>query len=285
MPIDASFLTLENATLVSVDPGVRTFNTFQDNFGNLFQSGTSFYTNMLYRLRYDVPAKIQRARARYPTNSTDATDIRMNRKLLKEQRRIEKKCIKKQKCMHRATAALLTAYNYAMAPLLEASAGSRAKGLPLSARKKARVVAHGKYNAYLKHAMMLALTHVLHPGERYSTRVCGRCGACTFVGVAHVYHCPDTLCKHFLSRDGNPPQSNLKMHLGKLIMELFPEHTHAFKPYRMERLRLQTIRSQSVAHAPGPPQNTQTNNATTSIVAADRSSQAAVPSDRRDAQL
>jgi len=216
VPLEARPATSDNqARVIALDPGVRTFQTGYDPQGQLFEFGKGDIRRIgrlcqcLDQLQASLAGPTLRARRRYALRRA-AARLRLRIRDLVDD-------------MHRKTAHFLaTSYDTVLLPVFETRRMTKRRaGLTSKTARMMLTWAHYRFQQRLIQRGKRAGCEVRLVGEAFTSKTCGACGA-LHPGLqgAKLFVCPS--CRHTIDRDANGARNILLRNAASIRLDVRP---------------------------------------------------------------
>lgn len=188
--------------IVSLDPGVRSFQTGYSPSGTTFKIGEN-QSCLLKRLQMRLDLL---------RSQRDKSSRTLKRNLRYKCLQIEEKIKNTVSNLHNQVASYLTKeYDTILLPTFGTSVMQVGNKLKSTAKRGMWTLSHYKFQEKLKHLCMRTGTTLYIVNEHYTTKTCGQCGQLNNVGGSEVYKCNS--CSYIMDRDIHGARNILLKHI------------------------------------------------------------------------
>ncbi len=192
---------LSKKEIISLDPGIRTFQTCYDPSGNILEFGKNDSDKIK-----EIYSKIDHLTS-IKSNSNSKTRKSISKRILKLYDSI--KGIVKN--LHNQTASFLTKnYDKILLPSFDTSQMLRSKKLHRSVKRLMGSLSFFEFKEKMKQLCSSRGVSLFIVGEEYTSKLCGSCGSLNDVGSSKIYSCG---CGLRIDRDINGARNILLKHL------------------------------------------------------------------------
>lgn len=190
-----------HSSVVSIDPGVRTFLTCYDPSGNIIEWGIGDM-NRLFRLGRHIDRLISKR------ENVDGPkrNVKRRRMKLAEHRLRERMRNLVDECQRKAAKYLTTNYRVILIPSFGVSAMIKRATRKIGKKTVRQMLNWGHYRfrmRLLDKAREYPWCKVIVCTEEYTSKTCGKCGHSYQVKSDEVYNCRNVYCRMSMDRDWN----------------------------------------------------------------------------------
>jgi putative transposase len=217
-PVETKAMTSDNqARIIALDPGVRTFQTCYDPRGQLFEFGKAGIRRIERLCKY-----LDKLQSKLATPTLGAPRrYRMRRAAARLRQRIRDLV----NDVHRKTAHfLVTHYDVVLLPVFESQRMVNKNTRVGLASKTARMMltwAHYRFQQHLIQRGKRSGCEVRLVDEAFTSKTCGACGALhPSLQGAKLFICP--VCKHTIDRDANGARNILLRNAALINLDVRP---------------------------------------------------------------
>jgi IS605 OrfB family transposase len=182
-------------SIVTLDPGVRTFQTFYSPQGIAGKIG-----NDLHKKIYSINTQIDNMQSCHDKSKASKYN-RKRRNLRRKMQRLRNKIHHCVNDLHKKTASYLV-NNFSTILIPKTNISDMVKTLPPKVNRNLLALSHYKFRSYLKFKASYTNCNVLEVSEAYTSKTCASCGIeHTNLGGDKIFTCPNKKCSYELDRD------------------------------------------------------------------------------------